>query len=99
MAGQERPAWKLPDDNDFVVEMDDDGVAWIRFGRGGEGRTPPAGTAFTARYGIGNGPIGNVGAETISLVVFRETIDTGGSLKVRNPLAAAGGTAPKPCGK
>ena len=32
-------------------------------------------------------PDGNVGAETISLVVFRETIDTGGSLRLRNPLA------------
>jgi hypothetical protein len=84
------------DDNDFVVEMDDDGVAWIRFGKGGEGRTPPAGTAFTARYGIGNGPIGNVGAETVLLVVFRQTLDTGGGLKVRNPLAATGGTAPEP---
>ena len=85
-----------PDDSDFVVEMDDDGVAWIRFGNGQEGRPPAAGTAFTAQYGIGNGPAGNVGAETIKLIVFRETLDPGGELAARNPLAAAGGTAPEP---
>jgi hypothetical protein len=82
--------------SDFVVELDDDGVGWIRFGKGSEGRSPAPGTAFTAHYGIGNGPAGNVGAETIVLTVFRETFDTGGSLAVRNPLAATGGTAPEP---
>jgi hypothetical protein len=84
------------DDSDFVVEVDDEGIAWIRFGKGGEGRTPVAGTDFTARYGVGNGPAGNVGADTIVLTVFRDTFDTGGSLAVRNPLAAAGGAAPEP---
>jgi hypothetical protein len=84
-----------PDDNDFVVEMDDDGVAWLRFGKGGEGRTPAAGTDFTAQYGLGNGPAGNVGAETIRLIVFRNTFDPGDGPAVRNPLAAAGGAAPE----
>jgi hypothetical protein len=86
----------LIDSSDFVVEMDDGGVAWIRFGNGGEGRSPAAGTVFTAHYGIGNGPAGNVGAETIVLTVLRKTLDTGASLTVRNPLAATGGTAPEP---
>lgn len=85
-----------PDDRDFVAEMDDDGTAWIRFGKGGEGLTPAAGTRFDARYGLGNGPAGNVGAETIRLIVFRQTLDAGGTLRVRNPLAAAGGTPPEP---
>ncbi|MGK9169286.1 hypothetical protein KXR53_23430 [Inquilinus limosus] len=85
-----------PDDRHFVVENDDDGVAWIRFGNGREGQKPAAGTRFGARYGLGNGPAGNVGAETIRLIVFRQTLDAGGSLKVRNPLAAAGGTPPEP---
>jgi hypothetical protein len=71
-------------------------VAWIRFGNGEEGRPPAAGTAFSAQYGIGNGPAGNVGAETIKLIVFRETLDPGGELAARNPLAAVGGTAPEP---
>ena len=85
-----------PDDRDFVVELDDDGTAWIRFGKGGEGLTPAAGTRFDAQYGLGNGPAGNVGAEAIRLMVFRQTLDTGGTLRVRNPLAAAGGTPPEP---
>jgi len=85
-----------PDDRDFVVEIDDDGTARIRFGKGGEGLTPAAGTRFDARYGLGNGPAGNVGAETIRLIVFRQTLDAGGTLQVRNPLAAAGGTPPEP---
>ena len=85
-----------PDAPDFVVEMDDDGFAHLRFGKGGEGRSPAAGTAFAARYGIGNGPAGNVGAETIVFIVFRETFDPGGNLVARNPLAAVGGTAPEP---
>lgn len=85
-----------PDDADFVVEMDDDGFAHIRFGKGGEGRRPAAGTAFAAHYGVGNGPAGNVGAETIALIVFRETFDPGGNLVPRNPLPAIGGIAPEP---
>ena len=85
-----------PDDRHFVVENDDDGVAWIRFGNGREGQMPAAGTRFHARYGIGNGPAGNIGAETIRLIVFRQTLDAGGSLRVRNPLAAVGGIPPEP---
>ena len=61
-----------PDDRDFVVEMDDDGYAHIRFGDGNLGRMPDAGTAFRANYRTGNGPAGNVGAETLVKIVLRQ---------------------------
>src|SRR5262249_55456902 len=43
-----------------------------------------------------NGPDGNVGAETINYLVFRDTTEGIGNLVPRNPMAAAGGTAPEP---
>jgi hypothetical protein len=85
-----------PTDNDFVVEIDDLGIARLRFGNGREGRMPDAGTAFTASYAIGNGPSGNVGPETITYIVFREVTEGIGDLRPRNPLAAMGGTAQEP---
>ena len=70
--GRARSSGERPvDDRHFVVEMDDDGVAWLRFGKGGEGEMPDAGTSFAAHYGVGNGPAGNVGAETLLTIVFR----------------------------
>jgi hypothetical protein len=84
-----------PDDAHFVVEIDDGGAAYLRFGDGDAGRRPEAGTTFQAHYRIGNGPSGNVGAETINYIVFRETFDLG-ELIPRNPLPAVGGTAPEP---
>ena len=84
-----------PDDAAFVAEIDDTGDAHLRFGNGSAGRIPEAGTAFAARYRIGNGPGGNVGAETIAYIVFRE--ESGGiALAPRNPFPASGGTAPEP---
>jgi hypothetical protein len=85
-----------PGDTDFVVEMDDNGFAHLRFGNGREGRMPDAGTVFSADYSLGNGPSGNVGAETIVYAVFREVTGNIGKLRPRNPLAATGGTAPEP---
>jgi predicted phage baseplate assembly protein len=80
--------------NDFVVEVDDDGDAQLRFGDDEHGERPDGGTAFTGTYRIGNGAAGNVGAE--SIVHF---IASGGDLpnvlSVRNPLAAQGGVDPE----
>jgi len=81
-----------PDDAVFVVETDDAGIAHLRFGNGDEGRQPDAGTAFTAAYRVGNGPSGNVGADTITYIVCDIA---GGSLLPRNPLPATGGAAPE----
>jgi predicted phage baseplate assembly protein len=83
-------------DRVFVAEIDDDGVAHLRFGDGDLGAEPAACTRFQANYRIGNGPAGNVGRETITYLVLRHETLSGVSVKPRNPLAARGGTAPEP---
>jgi hypothetical protein len=83
-----------PNDAVFVVEVDNAGQTHLRFGNGDEGRKPDAGTAFSAQYRFGNGTAGDVGAETIVYIVLRQQIDNLGA--PRNPLPAAGGTAPEP---
>jgi hypothetical protein len=80
-------------DPHFVVELENDGRAYLRFGDGKIfGQIPPIGHQFGARYRVGNGTSGNVGAEAIAHVVS----DDGAILKVRNPLPAQGGTDPEP---
>lgn len=76
---------------EFVVEMESDDHAYLRFGDGIYGRQPTASTAFTATYRIGNGQSGNIGAEAIYHVVTNDT----GITAVRNPLPARGGTDPE----
>jgi len=85
-----------PDDNNFVVEMDNDGYAHLRFGDGNLGSMPDAGTVFEASLRVGNGPQGNVGAEAITYLVLRNTQVSGPAITPRNPLPATGGTAPEP---
>jgi predicted phage baseplate assembly protein len=76
---------------EFVVEMQTNGVAELRFGDGVSGRLPPAGSKLTASYRHGNGGNGNVGAEAIGRVVWEGT----GIRRVRNPMAASGGVEPE----
>ncbi len=83
------------DDYHYVVEMDDAGRAHLRFGDGELGRLPEVGQSFEARYRVGNGPAGNVGADTITLAVSSEHL-SGITLRPRNPLPAHGGIAPEP---
>ncbi len=82
-----------PDDPHFVVDIDDAGRAQLRFGDGGLGRQLAPGAAVTATYRVGNGKIGNVGAEAItrSAAPF-----PAGVTALRNPLPAVGGTDPEP---
>lgn len=85
-----------PDDYDFVVEMDNDGFAHLRFGDGKLGHMPEAGTSFDATYRVGNGTRGNVGREAISHIVFHNTTFSGLTLQPRNPFPVQGGTDPEP---
>ena len=80
----------------FVAEMDNDGYAHLRFGDGAMGRALDPGMTFHARYRIGNGPAGNVGAESITTLVTRTVALDGAVRSIRNPMAAAGGVAPQP---
>lgn len=85
-----------PQDRHFVVEIDNEGVAQLRFGDGECGRQPEAGTIFNApSYRIGNGLAGNVGAGAISTLVLSKAL-SGPTFIVSNPLPASGGMAPEP---
>jgi hypothetical protein len=82
------------DDERFVVEIESDGTARLRFGDDRNGKRPDSGTAFTADYRVGNGLKGNVGAEALHHFI------AGGSAadaldSVRNPLPASGGREPE----
>jgi len=72
-----------------VVELDNEGVATLRFGDDENGARPDSGTEFTITYRVGNGPEGNIGAEGIAHIVSLD----GRVVAVRNPLPARGGLA------
>lgn len=104
-ATDERKVWtpvrnllgSKPRDRHFVAEVDDEGLAHLRFGNNELGRTPLANSTLQARYRVGQGRAGNVGAESIAHLVFRDkkTGTADDVWRVRNPLAARGGTVPE----
>ncbi len=90
---------------EFVVEMESDGSALLRFGDGVHGRSPTVASSdprerFRATYRVGTGEPGNVGAEAIAhLVGTLEHVSgalAAAILSVRNPLPAVGGVEPEP---
>jgi hypothetical protein len=78
-------------DRHFVVEVEQDGAARLRFGDDRNARRPDSGTHFLADYRIGNGAAGNVGADAIGHVIS----GVGELIGVRNPLPATGGVEPE----
>jgi hypothetical protein len=85
---------KRETDRNFVVEVDNQRVAQLRFGDGCHGALPKPGVRFEAAYRVGNGLVGNVGAESIQHVLW-DTQVTGLIVSVRNPLPARGGVDPQ----
>jgi hypothetical protein len=98
------PAWTAQPDllgsgptrRDFVVEVENDGAAYIRFGDGETARQPESGFRFLARYRVGNGTAGNVGAGAVAHLatadpVFARDLANPKVLRVWNPIAASGG--------
>ncbi len=79
------------DDRHVVVEIDNEGVARLRFGDGEMGAHPAAGSNFIAHYRIGNGRDGNVGAHAINRLRLDHELD-GIALQITNPMPAHGGT-------
>jgi hypothetical protein len=78
-------------DSHFTVEVDNNGLAHLRFGDGFHAALPKPDSIFEAIYRVGNGTSGNVGAEAIHRVVLL----VAGIKAVRNPLPASGGTEPE----
>jgi hypothetical protein len=79
-----------PTDTNFVVEIEADGTATLRFGDGTNGMMPASNMAFAAAYRIGNGTAGNVGAESLILFAGDPRI-----VGCTNPLPAMGGVDPE----
>lgn len=97
-----------PLDRHFVAEMDNDGQAILRFGDDEYGHRPGEADSVQARYRIGTGKAGNLGRESLVHVVQPAPSDLTdpahptdppppwpGVLRVRQPLAAMGGTDPE----
>jgi len=80
-----------PDARGFVAEVDDDGAATLRFGDDDDGARPPAGLALSARYRVGNGPAGTIGADALRSIVHADPA----IVRVRNPLPADGAAPPE----
>jgi Baseplate J-like protein len=80
-----------PTSTEFVVEIERDGTAYLRFGDDLLGKRPGVGTQFSAIYRVGNGVAGNVGADSLAHIVT----DLDGVAFVRNPLPAQGGVEPE----
>lgn len=78
-------------DEHFVVEIENDNRAYLRFGDDQHGKRPDSGTEFTASYRIGNGVAGNIGAEALTHIVTDQNTVIG----VRNVLPAWGGREPE----
>lgn len=80
-----------PSDHCFVTESEADGTTYLRFGDGQYGARPQAGDIFTAYYRVGNGVIGNIGADSIAHMLNGDSRIIG----VNNPLPAQGGKEPE----
>lgn len=103
--GQAAVPWTLmvPDlveaeeDTVFTVETDNAGRGRLRFGDGTRGLRPPESAAFQARYRVGNGTAGNVGAGTIAHVGLASAGGAlaGVALVPGNPMPATGGMEPE----
>lgn len=86
-------------DRHVAVEIDNEQRAHLRFGDDTLGAAPPPGLPLQAIYRVGAGAAGNVGAESITQIVFRGGRIPIGVRRVRNPLPAQGGVEPELIGE
>jgi hypothetical protein len=102
--GEKEPVWTSvndllqsgPDDRQVVAEIDNEGLAHLRFGDGELGRQPDADLTLNACYRVGLGAAGNVGAAAIACIVISGQMLDGVQFDICNPLPAEGGTPPEP---
>ena len=79
---------------EFVVELEEDGRARLRFGDNVRGKRPAALSRPLATYRVGNGGKGNIGTGAVTHLVS-EDFDETQILDVDNPMPAAGGVDPE----
>ena len=82
---------------EFVVETEDDGSAFLRFGDDVLGARPLPGSQLSATYRVGNGVSGNIGAESLCHLASNDAsiISNPVIIAVTNPLPASGGLDPE----
>lgn len=90
-----------PESTEFVVETEDDGSAFLRFGDDVLGLQPAPGSQFNATYRIGNGASGNIGASSLAHLASNDPavisdLNNPVILGVTNPMPAIGGLDPEP---
>lgn len=80
-----------PNDRHFVVAVDQNDRATLRFGNGVSG-APPSGT-ISVTYKTGGGSTGNVDPERITIIegAFKDAYGNAVQVSVRNPAPASGG--------
>jgi hypothetical protein len=88
------------DSKEFVVEVENDGSAYLRFGDGTFGERPVPGTDFHARYRVGNGVTGNIGPDSLHHLgsddpAVVSDLSNPVVTAVSNPLPASGGLDPE----
>lgn len=81
-----------PGDKAFVVEIEADSSAYLRFGDGQLGLRPAAGITLLSTYRVGNGTAGNIGPNALAHIVTLEAVKEDG---VTNFLPAVGGINPE----
>lgn len=89
-----------PSAQEFVLEVDTDGTAFLRFGDDQFGSRPASDTTFRATYRVGNGVRGNIGAGALWHLVSADPdivtdLQTPAIEEVSNPLPAQGGVEPE----
>lgn len=105
---EEGPRWNAVKDllssdmfsREFVVEIENDRTAQIRFGDNNQGMNPRGMIAnqsisLYATYRVGNGVDGNVGADAITRMVRSKDFDPTGTSQIYNPMPARGGREPE----
>jgi hypothetical protein len=80
-----------PHEKHFVVEVESDQSAILRFGDGKHGDCPETGTRFEAEYRVGNGAAGNIGVDSLAHIVAGPPEIN----EVRNLTPARGGAEPE----
>lgn len=81
---------------EFVMEVESDGRAQLRFGDNVLGKKPTPKLKFSSTYRVGNGSAGNIGLETLSGIILpAKDSDMESHITVCNPMAARGGIEPE----
>ena len=74
-----------------VIEIENNGAAFLRFGDGQYGIAVEQNQNFIVRYRVGNGTLGNIGRESLAHILTTAQ----GIAAIDNPLPAAGGVDPE----